>query len=260
MSDSSVSHLSSPDNTIRGNRERRQARRGGRPRGGRRHGKDETKISENRDAERPDKENQQRRQHNRKINESIQKGRNHSIENTADKDVTVKDRGGRRRNRQKNKLQQAGRKNDEMNVYEEKIKKDLTIEREEQVSQCLHLLTERNFKLFKRGQYVTSYGFTRNQKMFGTPNLKFIVNIPRDYPKSPIKLQYCRTNCIHSVLLVEKLDTLTRNFNSKSSKMVSEGVPIISQLNYLVQKADILCLTDYKVRDKREQNFYANFV
>lgn len=146
-----------------------------------------------------------------------------------------------------------------MNIYEEKIKGDLTIEREEQINQCSHLLTERNFKLFKRGHYFTSYGFTRNQKLFGTPNLKFIVDIPRDYPKSPIKLQYCNTNCIHSVSLEEKLEILTRNFNSKSSKLVSEGVPIISQLNYLVQKADILCLTDYKVRDKREQNFYAKF-
>ncbi|SJM86653.1 uncharacterized protein ZBIST_2982 [Zygosaccharomyces bailii] len=259
MSDSNVSNLSSPDNTIRGNHERRHTRRGGRLRGGRRRGKDETKIRENRDADRPNQENQQRRQHNRKINGSIQKGRSHPIENRADKDVTVKDRGGRRRNRQKNNLQQAGRKNDEMNIYEEKIKGDLTIEREEQINQCSHLLTERNFKLFKRGHYFTSYGFTRNQKLFGTPNLKFIVDIPRDYPKSPIKLQYCNTNCIHSVSLEEKLEILTRNFNSKSSKLVSEGVPIISQLNYLVQKADILCLTDYKVRDKREQNFYAKF-
>lgn len=259
MSDSSVSHLSSPDNNIRGNHERRQTRRGRKPGGGRSSGKDETKMSGHRDAQRPDKENQRGRPHNRKINGPIQKERTQSIENTAEKDVTVKDRGGRRRNRQKNKLQQAKRKNDEMNIYEEKIKKNLIIEREEQVNQCSHLLTERNFKLFKLGQYVTSYGFTRNQKMFGTPNLKFIVNIPRDYPKSPIKLQYCKTNCIRSISLVEKLETLTRNFNSKSSTMVSEGVPIISQLNYLVQKADMLCLTDYKVRDKREQNFYANF-
>lgn len=149
----------------------------------------------------------------------------------------------------------------------DKSKREFSIRRDNEIAQCVHLLSNRNFRIFKRGQYVTSYGFTRNQKLLGIPNCKFIVNIPLDYPKSPIKLQYGKSNLYQqqqqqqqSSDLEEKLDRLTKNFNSKSNQLLSKGEPIISQLNYFVENAECLSQPNYKSVDKRAKAFLNKFV
>ncbi|GAV52717.1 hypothetical protein ZYGR_0AG07080 [Zygosaccharomyces rouxii] len=176
------------------------------------------------------------------------------------KDSEHHNNGGKRRpTSKKNKDDKKEGKDFKLSI--DKSKKELSIRRENEIAQCVHVLSDRNFRLFKRGQYVTSYGFTRNQKLLGVPNSKFIINIPLDYPKSPIKLQYGRSNIQQQPgNLEEKLDRLTKNFNFKSSQLLSQGEPIISQLNYFVEKAEFLSQPGYRLIDKREKHFLNKFV
>lgn len=236
--------------------------RGRGPRGERHHGKNDASINAGSlscEELQVGKEKHSCRQHNAKKRGSKQKKSSNSPENPSDKTATSNDKNGKRRQRQKAKSQSTERKDHHMNIPNRKIKEALALQRKDEINQCSHLLSERNFKLFKRGQHFSSYGFTRNQKFLGVPNLKFVINIPSDYPRSPLKLQYSKTSTQLSPFLEEELDILTKNFNSKSFDMVSKGVPIISQLNYLVEKSDELCLPDYKVTDRQEQEFYSKF-
>ncbi|CAR26727.1 ZYRO0B16698p [Zygosaccharomyces rouxii] len=175
------------------------------------------------------------------------------------KDNEHHNNGGKRRPTSKNKNDKKEGKDFKLSI--DTSKKELSIRRENEIAQCIHVLSDRNFRLFKRGQYVTSYGFTRNQKLLGVPNCKFIINVPLDYPKSPIKLQYGKSNAQQQPgNLEEKLDRLTKNFNYKSSQLLSLGEPIISQLNYLVERAEYLSQPGYKLIDKREKSFHSKFV
>lgn len=132
--------------------------------------------------------------------------------------------------------------------------------REKEVNQCLHVLSNKYFKLFKRGQHVTSYGFVNDFKLLGISRCKFFINVPYDYPNSAIKLHYKKLDSKNAVTSDEKLDILVKNFNIKVRQMVLEGKPLVSQLNYLVHKADVLSRPEFKLIDKREQEFYSKFV
>lgn len=177
------------------------------------------------------------------------------------KKIPYQNEGGKRR--QKSKPEKHDKKTGKgFKVPIDRSKKELSVRRETEINQCIHVLSNRNFRLFKRGQYVTSYGFTRNQKLLGIPNCKFIVNIPLDYPKSPMKLQYGKSNIQQqeqAAALEERLERLTKNINYKSSQLVHQGEPIISQLNYLVEKAEFLSQPGFKSIDKREKDFYRKF-
>lgn len=131
-------------------------------------------------------------------------------------------------------------------------------QREDEINQCLHTLSNKSFKLFKKGQYVSSYGLNLDIQTLSKAKIKFNLNVPHDYPSSPIKLHCKRVDSTVDALLADKLQTLVRNFNIKARDMLRDE-PIITQLNYLVYKADLLSMPEFKQIEKREQSFYAAF-
>lgn len=266
MSDPNPSMSAVPDSSgASSNQERRNNRRHfSKNRGPKNHtGKhqNKNKASGNEKSYNNQKESRDEKSGNNKSG-SVKREKNQRLDSekkSQKKDNERHNAGGKRRSpSKKNKDDKKEEKVFKLSV--DKNKMELSVRRDNEIAQCVHVLSDRNFRLFKRGQYVTSYGFTRNQKLLGVPNCKFIINVPLDYPKSPIKIQYGKSNVQQQPAnLEDKLDRLTKNFNFKSSQLLSQGEPIISQLNYFVEKAEFLSQPGYKLIDKREKSFLSKF-
>ncbi|CCD27483.1 Smu2p NDAI_0K02920 [Naumovozyma dairenensis CBS 421] len=137
-------------------------------------------------------------------------------------------------------------------------------QRNEEIQQCETLLGPHHFKLFKKGKFVTSYGITFNNsnKVLGKSNIKFIMNVPLNYPQSPIKLSPTTTTAAdNNDDEVKDFQNLINNFNYMARTFfLSNNFPIISQLNFLIQQQDKLILPNYKEFNKLQQTFYSKFV
>lgn len=191
-----------------------------------------------------------RKSHNKGISFNRKKipGSNRVATN-AQKDTNTKKSGKRTNHGKTNNI-----------LKNEKVSAENVHKREKEVNQCLHILSNTYFKLFKRGQYVTSYRFVDDFKLLGVARCKLFINVPHDYPNSAMKLHYKMLDSKNAATSDEKLDILVKNFNVKVRQMVLEEEPLISQLNYLVHKADVLSRPDFKLIDKREQEFYSKFI
>lgn len=134
----------------------------------------------------------------------------------------------------------------EINVEERKQ----IAKRQEEIEQCIHTLSD--FKLFKKGKHVTSYGYRISPMTdSGKISLKILFNIPLDYPKAPIKLTMKSNEEDFSYM-----DTVIANFNWKARQLVKEDWRILSQINYLVSELEILKMENYKQIDKLRNSFY----
>lgn len=131
--------------------------------------------------------------------------------------------------------------------------------RQEEVNQCFHLLGNKTFKLFKKGQFVTSYGLALDIRVPDRLRANFTLNVPHDYPNSPVKLHYRMNDSTRDPPKEDTLQMVTKNFNIKARDMSSQRIPIISQLNYLVYRANLLATPAFKQTDQREREFYATF-
>lgn len=132
-------------------------------------------------------------------------------------------------------------------------------QRQDEVNQCFHVLSQKSIKLFKKGQYVTSYGLALDIRLPDRFRAKLTLNVPHDYPNSPVKLHYKGNESSKDHSREEKLQTLAKNFNIKARDMLLQKIPIVSQLNYLVYRANVLSEPDFKKINQREQIFYAAF-
>lgn len=139
-------------------------------------------------------------------------------------------------------------------------------EREQELGQCLQLLGQNQFKLFKTGNHVTSYGFIpKKNKILGITGVKFIINIPHNYPSSPIKLTSNKSSPTESNQLnqsnhPDRLDILVKNFNIKARQFLNDKIPIVSQINYLMEETEILVDKNFRTMDKMRSDFYSQFV
>lgn len=130
-------------------------------------------------------------------------------------------------------------------------------QRDRETGQCFHVLGNKSFKLFKKGQSVTSYGLTLDVRLPERVAVKLIMNVPHEYPRSPIQLQWKKNTSGDNQPREAAIQTLVRNFNFKARDMSLQKTPIIAQLNYLVCRAENLAASGFKLIDRREQEFYA---
>lgn len=133
-------------------------------------------------------------------------------------------------------------------------------QRDHEIDQCFHLLSNKSFKLFRKGSVVTSYGLTFDVRLPERISVKFVLNVPNEYPKSPLQLHWKRSDSVDNFENDAKLQNLVRNFNYKARDMSLQKTPIIAQLNYLVYRAEDLAASDFKLTDRREREFYAAFL
>ena len=134
----------------------------------------------------------------------------------------------------------------EINVEERKQ----TAKRQEEIDQCIHALSD--FKLFRKGKHVTSYGYRISvMTNSGKISQKVLFNIPFDYPKAPMKLAM-RSNEEVSFYM----DIVIANFNWKARQLVKEKWRILSQINYLISEFETLKMANYKQIDKLRNSFY----
>ncbi|CCE63107.1 hypothetical protein TPHA_0E00100 [Tetrapisispora phaffii CBS 4417] len=130
--------------------------------------------------------------------------------------------------------------------------------RKEEIECCLRQLSHYSFKLFNKGKYVESFGF--NHKLLdisGNKNqIRLLISIPNDYPKSPVKVNIANKKNPDYPKVQEEIFQLVKNFNMKSKDLLLKKYPIIAQINYLVQKKDILMNPSFKNIDDKEQQFY----
>lgn len=136
--------------------------------------------------------------------------------------------------------------------------------RQDQINQCLHVLGNDNFKLFRNGRYVTTYAIKINEKKFNKffdkdEGIKFAINIPYDYPRTSLKLSSNKSNSQESSEN-NMLNFLIKNYNSKAKQMSVENISIISQLNYLSEEIGILVEKDFRTIDKMRQKLYLQFI
>ncbi|CCC70501.1 hypothetical protein NCAS_0F00170 [Naumovozyma castellii] len=133
--------------------------------------------------------------------------------------------------------------------------------RQAQIDQCITMLGSDSFKLFKKGKNSTSYGFMlRNRKILGVANLKFIITVPLNYPLSPIKLSRQEQTKEDIVQISDQLNILVNNFNNKSKGFIqNDKTPILSQINFFIQDADLLSQKNYKKLDLLKGQFYSQF-
>lgn len=132
-------------------------------------------------------------------------------------------------------------------------------QRTTEIAQCQYLLSRKQFKLFKDGGHVSSYGFTPTHRS----REKYIVNIPYEYPKQPLKIDID----IESISQQDQLkyNNLIRNFNNKCKNDTKNNVktPIISQLNYLLNSKESLMnnsTQDFNNLTTLKSSFYNQFV
>lgn len=132
-------------------------------------------------------------------------------------------------------------------------------QRDKEINQCFHVLGNRSMKLFKKGTCVTSYGLNLDIQLPDKVAVKFILNVPHDYPKSPLQLQWKKNSSGDDLTREVALQTVVRNFNFKARDMSLQKIPIVAQLNYLVYKAENLAASGFKLIDRREREFFATF-
>ncbi|QLQ82263.1 hypothetical protein HG537_0H00250 [Torulaspora globosa] len=132
-------------------------------------------------------------------------------------------------------------------------------QRDREINQCLHVLGNRSMKLFKKGTGVTSYGLNLDVKLPEKVAIKFILNVPHEYPRSPLQLQWRKSSSGDNLPREVTLQTIVRNFNYKARDMSLQRIPIVAQLNYLVYKAEDLATSGFKLIDRREREFFATF-
>lgn len=132
-------------------------------------------------------------------------------------------------------------------------------QRHDEVDQCFHVLSNKSIKLFKKGPHMTSYGLSLDIRIPDRLRAKFTLNVPHEYPNAPIKLHYKRNESSEDHSREELLQIVVKNFNIKARDMLIQKIPIISQLNYLVYRADVLTMPNFKQINQREQIFYAAF-
>ena len=117
---------------------------------------------------------------------------------------------------------------------------------------CIRDSNLSDFKLFKKGRHVTSFGYrisVMTDSGKSTHNVLF--HIPLDYPKAPIKLAM-RSNEEVSPYM----DIVIMNFNWKARQLAKENWRILSQINYLISEFEILKQANYKQIDKLRNSFY----
>ncbi|CCF57858.1 hypothetical protein KAFR_0D02110 [Kazachstania africana CBS 2517] len=134
-------------------------------------------------------------------------------------------------------------------------------EREDQINLCIHKLGPSAFKLFRKGRYVTSYGFIpkRSKSTIVQKIGTFLINIPLNYPATPIKLASNRNEDPESIESLEQ-NQIIKNFNNKARELNTENYSLISQLNYLINEIDRLANKDFLSSDKRKNEFYTSFL
>lgn len=116
--------------------------------------------------------------------------------------------------------------------------------RNTQLSQCDHLLTARHFKLFQKGTHLDSYGFIPTGS-----TLKYNIQIPHDFPRSPIRIQ-------------DSNPILSNNFNQWSKKN-KDKYNLVSQLNYLVVNREQLSMVhpqEFNNMSTLRTSFYNQFI
>lgn len=134
-----------------------------------------------------------------------------------------------------------------------------TQQRHDEVNQCFHVLSNKSIKLFKKGPHMTSYGLSLDIRIPDRLRAKFTLNVPHEYPNAPIKLHYKRNESSEDHSREELLQLVVKNFNIKARDLLLQKIPIISQLNYLVYRADVLAMPDFRQTNQRERIFYAAF-
>ncbi|QLL31855.1 hypothetical protein HG536_0C00220 [Torulaspora globosa] len=132
-------------------------------------------------------------------------------------------------------------------------------QRDNEINQCFHVLGNRSMKLFKKGTAVTSYGLNLDVRLPEKVAVKLILNVPHEYPKSPLQLQWKKSSSGDNLPREITFQTLVRNFNFKARDMSLQKIPMIAQLNYLVYKAENLAASGFKLIDRREREFFAAF-
>ena len=132
-------------------------------------------------------------------------------------------------------------------------------QREDEIKQCMQQLGSNNFKMFSENKYVTSYGITiRNiQKFENLSTIKFVIDIPFDFPNSPIKLKSIGQNGLETN---NEINNIIKNFNYKSVGFLKLKYPIMGQINYLIQERETLMMDNFKLIHKQKVDFYSQFV
>lgn len=187
-----------------------------------------------------------------------------SVEGLPSSTATRRNRSGKRNNRATN----ARRRNDAKNQADNDTKKQRgnkpkpnasSPQRTQEINQCQDLLSHKQFKLYKNGGHVSSYGFTPSQRS----QEKFIINIPYEYPRQPLKVDIDMESISTQQQL--KYNNLIRNFNRKCKNDTKNNmnIPIISQLNYLLNSQSTLMTNspqEFNNLTTLHSSFYNQFV
>lgn len=165
----------------------------------------------------------------------------------------------------KNPRQDSKKKGKTPNVPDKTEKLKLQRQKNSELEQVFHTLGNDCFKVFRKGQYVTSYGFIV-KGVLGKDLFKFTLNVPQDYPKSPLKLSnpnkngLIKTNATQEdVTRNAQVSTLVENFNFKAREFNRISQPITMQLNYLMTQWERLSSPDFKSIDKLQKEFLKQF-
>ncbi|CAI4064294.1 hypothetical protein SKDZ_09G0110 [Saccharomyces kudriavzevii ZP591] len=195
---------------------------------------------------------------NRNRNRNRNKNRNRIRDNNEVdklKPVTANKEGQNEKSQKKNRRRRNNNETTKKDIpaYSKKVQEDgqkQTAKRQKEIDQCIHVLPD--FKLFKKGRHVTSFGYRISLMTdSGKASQKVLFNIPLDYPKTPIKLAMRNNEDVSSYM-----EIVTANFNWKARQLVKENWEILSQINYLISEFENLKQPEYKQIDNLRNSFY----
>lgn len=163
----------------------------------------------------------------------------------------VKDNNRRSRNKKNDKGK-------DFKVIQDDTTKQNNKVRDEQVSECEHLLNKSHgFKLFRKGDFINTYSFTfhdPSRTRSKDSNIRVRVQVPHDYPRNGLTL-----NIESKSRDTEVLQTICKNFKISSRNLTRQAVPIVSQLNMLVNSFDEYTVSNYAAFEDMKSQWFKSF-